>query len=119
MKKRNFLKKLNLKKSKLLEMAFKLCLFLVLTLASIEANASSAEGGTLPISAAVTKLANEISGPFMFSAAVIMVCITALLSAFGEFGDGAKKIINITFWLSMGFGVTSLISNLFATGAVF
>ncbi len=36
-----------------------------------------------------------------------------------RFGDGMRKLVNITFWLASGFGVTSLISNLFTTGAVF
>ena len=85
----------------------------------MSAEAFASTTGTLPISVSIKKVADEISGPFMFSGAVIMVCITALLSAFGEFGDGVKKLINITFWLSMGFGVVSLISNLFTTGAIF
>ncbi len=115
MKKLNFLAKSNLRKFNKLSLWLKLGFALGITSTSAFASTT----GTLPFVASLQTLADAISGPFMFSGAVILVAITALMSAFGEFGDGMRKLVNITFWLACGFGVVSLISNLFTTGAVF
>ena len=115
MKKPSFLKKLNSPKFNLAPKWLKLSF--VLAAASADAFASTT--GSLPFTTSLQTLADAISGPFMFSGAIILVAATALMSAFGEFGDGMRKLVNITFWLASGFGATSLISNLFTTGAVF
>lgn len=73
----------------------------------------------LPFASAMTKLKDAISGPFLLAAAVIMIVTTCLMLAFGEFGDGFKKIINIVLWLSIAFAATSFITTMFGAGAVF
>lgn len=75
--------------------------------------------GDLPFVSTTQILQKSISGPFLLAAAIIMIVITCLMLAFGEWGDGFKKVLNIVLWLSVAFGVTSFITTLFGGGAVF
>lgn len=43
-------------------------------------------------------------------AASCLLVITCLMLAFGEWGDGFKKFLGIMFWLSLAFGVTSVVA---------
>lgn len=81
--------------------------------------ASASTSSQLPFASAMTKLKDAISGPFLLSAAIIMIVTTCLMLAFGEFGDGFKKIINIVLWLSIAFAATSFVTTMFGAGAVF
>lgn len=87
------------------------CLSLNEALASTTSN--------LPFASTMTKLKDAIAGPFLLSAAIIMIVTTCLMLAFGEFGDGFKKIINIVLWLSIAFAATSFVTTMFGSGAVF
>ena len=69
--------------------------------------------GNLPFTSTLTALKNAITGPFLLAAAMIMVVVTCIMLAFGEWGDGFKKLINIVLWLSIAFGVTGFIGSLF------
>lgn len=63
---------------------------------------------------AVTKLGElqtTISGPILSSISVIMVVVTALMLAFGEWGDGFKRLIQIVFWISIAAGASSMVSS--------
>jgi type IV secretion system protein TrbC len=75
--------------------------------------------GDLPFVSTMQTLQKAISGPFLLAAAIIMIVVTCLMLAFGEWGDGFKKIINIVLWLSVAFAATSFITTLFGSGAVF
>ncbi len=86
------------------------------------ANAQSAFAssmGNLPFNSTMDIVKDAISGPFLLAAAVIMIVITCLMLAFGEWGDGFKKMINIVLWLSVAFAATGFITSLFGGGAVF
>ena len=80
---------------------------------------ASTTGGNLPFTSTMNTLKDAISGPFLLAAAIIMIVITCLMLAFGEWGDGFKKIINIVLWLSVAFAATSFITTMFGSGAVF
>jgi type IV secretory pathway VirB2 component (pilin) len=69
--------------------------------------------GSLPFDSTLKVLKNAITGPFLMAAAMIMVVVTCIMLAFGEWGDGFKKLINIALWLSIAFGATGFISALF------
>ncbi|MGB6977195.1 MAG: TrbC/VirB2 family protein [Gammaproteobacteria bacterium] len=84
---------------------------LTLTLITLPVFADA--GNDLPFTKTMTTLQNAISGPFLLSTAVIMIVITCLMLAFGEWGDGFKKIINIVLWLSVAFAGTSFVSTMF------
>ncbi|OAI45995.1 hypothetical protein AYO45_01935 [Gammaproteobacteria bacterium SCGC AG-212-F23] len=75
--------------------------------------------GYLPFNSTLNTLKDAISGPFLLSAAIIMIVITCLMLAFGEWGDGFKKLINIVLWLSIAFGAVSFVTTMFGGGAVF
>lgn len=94
--------------------------FLAGCLLMVNAVAMASDTGKtdLPFVSTMEKLKGAISGPFLLSASIIMVVVTCLMLAFGEFGDGFKKIINIVMWLSIAFAATNFISTLFGSGAV-
>jgi type IV secretion system protein TrbC len=75
--------------------------------------------GFLPFNSTMNTIKDAISGPFLLAAAVIMIVITCLMLAFGEWGDGFKKLINIVLWLSIAFAATGFVTSLFGGGAVF
>jgi type IV secretion system protein TrbC len=75
------------------------------------ANADS--GSDLPFNSTMNRLKDAITGPFLMSVAIIMIVITCLMLAFGEWGDGFKKLINIVLWLSIAFSATSFVTTLF------
>lgn len=83
---------------------------------STAAYASSA--GNLPFNSTMDMLQQSISGPFLLAAAIIMIVVTCLMLAFGEWGDGFKKMINIVLWLSVAFAAPIFITTMFGGGAV-
>lgn len=70
-------------------------------------------GSDLPFNSTLDTLKEAISGPFLVASAIIMIVITCLMLAFGEWGDGFKKLINIVLWLSIAFGSVSFVSTMF------
>ena len=56
-------------------------------------------------------LQSTISGPVLASIAVIMVVVTCLMLAFGEWGDGFKRLIQIVFWISIAAGAGSMVAS--------
>lgn len=93
-------------------------LFFVGIIGTIQ-NCWASSFGALPFDSTLTMLKDAISGPFLMAAAIIMMVITCLMLAFGEWGDGFKKLINIVMWLSIAFGVTTFITTMFGGGATF
>jgi type IV secretion system protein TrbC len=81
--------------------------------------AFASSSGSLPFNSTMNTLKDAISGPFLLAAAIIMIVITCLMLAFGEWGDGFKKIINMVMWLSIAFAATSFVTSMFGSGAVF
>ncbi len=87
--------------------SYMLCIFFMTFLISHPAFAQSA--GNMPFTSTMDVLKTAISGPFLKAASVIMIVVTCLMLAFGEWGDGFKKIITIVLWLSIAFAATSFI----------
>ncbi len=81
--------------------------------------ACASTAGNLPFTSTMNTLKDAISGPFLLAAAIIMIVVTCLMLAFGEWGDGFKKIINMVLWLSIAFGAVSFVTTMFGSGAVF
>lgn len=79
-------------------------LFAFLSFVTLQAFADS-----LPFDGPMQTIESDISGPIAASISTIMVVVTCLLLAFGEFGDGFKRFITITLWLSIALGAASLI----------
>lgn len=94
----------------------------LVSLSMLCANAPSAFArgmGNLPFNSTMDIVKDAISGPFLLASAVIMIVITCLMLAFGEWGDGFKKMINIVLWLSVAFAATGFITSLFGGGSGF
>ncbi len=89
--------------------------FMILNAPAIAANSET----KLPFASSMKTLQEAISGPFLMSASIIMIVTTCLMLAFGEWGDGFKKIINIVLWLSVAFGGIGFIQHTFGQGATF
>ncbi len=70
-------------------------------------------GSDLPFDSTMNLLKDAITGPFLMSVSIIMIVVTCLMLAFGEWGDGFKKLINIVLWLSIAFSATSFVTTLF------
>lgn len=77
--------------------------------------ANADTGADLPFNSTMNLLKDSITGPFLMSASIIMIVATCLMLAFGEWGDGFKKLINIVLWLSIAFSATSFVTTLFGT----
>lgn len=93
--------------------------FVIGNLSLTDAWASSTNSSAnLPFTSTMTTLQQAISGPFLLSASIILIVVTCLMLAFGEWGEGFKKIINMVLWLSIAFFATSFITSLFGSGAV-
>lgn len=76
------------------------------------AMASSGLGGDLKAVDQLEALQQTISGPILTSISVIMIVVTALMLAFGEWGDGFKRLIQIVFWISIAAGASSLVTTM-------
>jgi|GEM_PF-1699805 len=81
--------------------------------------AFASQTGNLPFVSTMNMLKESISGPFLLAVAIIMIVATCLMLAFGEWGEGFKKMINVVLWLSVAFAATSFITAMFGSGAVF
>jgi type IV secretion system protein TrbC len=106
----------NLRLKNLVRKISKLPLFISLFNAS---NALASASSDLPFVSSMNKLKDAISGPFLLAGAIIMIVVTCLMLAFGEWGDGFKKMINVVLWLSVAFAASTFISSVFSSGAVF
>ncbi len=80
--------------------------------------AATTGGENLPFESTLDMLQKSISGPVLTSISIIMVAITCVMLAFGEWGDGFKRVINIVLWLSIAFSSVSFLNHMFAAGAV-
>ena len=67
----------------------------------------------LPFESTMGVLEKAIAGPFLTSAAIVMVVVTCLMLAFGEWGDGFKRLLNIVLWLSVAFAGAQFIHTMF------
>jgi type IV secretory pathway VirB2 component (pilin) len=91
----------------------------ILSISFLSTNALASGTGNLPFVSTLNTLKDAISGPFLLAASIIMIVVTCIMLAFGEWGDGFKKMINIVMWLSIAFAATSFVTTMFGSGAVF
>lgn len=92
---------------------------IILSLGFLCQNAWASSASDLPFVSTLNTFKEAISGPFLLSASIIMIVVTCIMLAFGEWGDGFKKMINIVMWLSIAFAATSFVTTMFGSGAVF
>ena len=92
---------------------FALWLFLWMTEPALATSAS----GSMPFNSSMTQFTTSFEG-WIFGASVILWIATCLVLAFGEWGDGFKRIVQIIFWLSLALGGSTGVAYLSTTGAV-
>ena len=96
---------------------FKFYALIFLLLVSDMAFASTT--GSLPFNSTINNFSTSFTG-WIFSALVVLWIATCLMLAFGEWGEGIKRIINIIFWASLACGGAAGAMMIFGgTGAVF
>lgn len=95
--------------------AFKSGTLLLLLFCQVEAFASTT--GYLPFNRTLDVFkTNFLSGVFVIL--VILWVATMLMMAFGEWGDGVKRILNILCWASLALAGPAGVSSLFGVGSV-
>lgn len=74
--------------------------------------------GDLPFNSTIQEFQNNFYAWIAIAAIIIWVA-TCLLLAFGEWGDGMKKLLNILFWMSLALSGATAVPAIFGSGAVF
>lgn len=74
--------------------------------------------GNLPFNTSLDLFRENFSAA-VFSIGIILFIATCLMMAFGEWGDGIKRLITIAFFISLALGGPAAITLLFGTGATF
>lgn len=86
---------------------------------TLSSNAVASTTSSLPFVTALQTVESAITGPVLLAAGLIMIVITCLMLAFGEWGEGFRKFINIVLWLGVAFSASSMVTTLFGSGATF
>ena len=79
---------------------------------------ASTSSGSLPFASKMQTFSDDFNG-WLFLASVVMLAAMALMHAFGEWGDGMKKMITAGFWIAGAGGAYSVVALFFGSGAVF
>jgi TrbC/VIRB2 pilin len=74
--------------------------------------------GNLPFNSTIQNFQDNFYAWIAIASIMIWIA-TCLLLAFGEWGDGMKKLLNILFWLSLALSGATAVPTIFGTGAVF
>lgn len=88
-----------------------------LTLLFCWIDAFSSTTGNLPFNRTLDVFkTNFMSGVFVIL--VVLWVATMLMMAFGEWGDGVKRVLNILCWASLALAGPAGVSSLFGVGAL-
>ena len=90
----------------------KVRIFFVIMFISLMSNVY-AQGGGLPWEDPLEKILESLTGPVAKALGVIAIVIAGFGIAFGEAGNGMRKIFQIVFGLSIAFTASSLVVSLF------
>jgi type IV secretory pathway VirB2 component (pilin) len=96
-----------------LNVAVWLGVFFLLSIGSAYAGSS----GNLPFNSAIDSFQKNFYA-WIAIACIILWVATCLMLAFGEWGDGMKRLLNILFWMALSLGGVTAVPAIFGTGAV-
>lgn len=82
------------------------------------ANVYASTTGNMPFNTSMDNFKSNFIA-VVFVIAVILWVATCLMLAFGDWGDGIKRAVNIVFWLSLALSGSTGMTYLFGSGAVF
>ncbi len=96
-------------------------LSLALTLALLATGAAHAAvgggaGGAMPWEGPLTAVADSITGPVARVISILIIVATGLTLAFGDVGQGFKKLLQILFGLAIAFAAASFFLPLVGGG---
>ena len=98
--------------------AFRVGLFTCLVLASAGAAnaATGGGGGAMPWEGPLTAVMDSITGPVARIVSILIIVATGLTLAFGDVGQGFKKLLQILFGLAIAFAAASFFLPLVGGG---
>jgi type IV secretion system protein VirB2 len=73
-------------------------------------------GGAMPWEGPLTAVMDSITGPVARIVAILIIVATGLTLAFGDVGQGFKKLLQILFGLAIAFAATSFFLPLVGGG---
>ena len=82
------------------------------------AHAATGGGGGMPWEGPLTAVMDSITGPVARIIAILIIVATGLTLAFGDVGQGFKKLLQILFGLAIVFAATSFFLPMVGGGAV-
>ena len=82
------------------------------------ANVYASTTGNMPFNTSMDNFKSNFIA-VVFVIAVILWVATCLMLAFGDWGDGIKRAVNIVFWLSLALSGSTGMTYLFGSGATF
>ena len=91
-------------------------ILMTLTLLIIMSTAAMAQGSGMPWEDRLTKILDSITGPVAKVIGALAIVLTGLGMAFGEGGDGVKRLLQIAFGLSIAFTAVTFFLPFFGFG---
>lgn len=92
-----------------------LALFAVVSAGAAHA-ATGGAGGAMPWEGPLTAVMDSITGPVARVIAILIIVATGMTLAFGDVGQGFKKLLQILFGLAIAFAATSFFLPLVGGG---
>ena len=89
---------------------------LILACAAVLAPAAHAAGSGMPWEQPLEQVLESVQGPVAKIVAVIIIILTGLTLAFGDVGQGFKKLLQILFGLAIAFAAASFFLPLVGGG---
>jgi type IV secretion system protein TrbC len=80
------------------------------------AHAATSGGGAMPWEGPLTAVMESITGPVARIIAILIIVATGITLAFGDVGQGFKKLIQILFGLAIAFAAASFFLPLVGGG---
>ncbi len=77
---------------------------------------AATSGGTMPWEGPLTAVMESITGPVARILAILIIAATGLTLAFGDVGQGFKKLLQILFGLAIAFAAASFFLPLVGGG---
>jgi type IV secretion system protein TrbC len=91
-------------------------LALIVLTATGAAHAATGAGGGMPWEGPLTAVMDSITGPVARIVAILIIVATGLTLAFGDVGQGFKKLLQILFGLAIAFAATTFFLPLVGGG---
>lgn len=82
--------------------------------------ACASTSGSYAFMSGLNKFKDMVTGPFLLAVSLILVTVSFIMYAFAEMQDSMKRMVVLTFWISMAFSAVNVVILLFGgSGSVF